>query len=91
MLLVALNAHVLYSEANKGLSDVGSIPLHVLLIRQLDKDVSADDLYKRFSQLGVIRRAWIIRDRESNASWGFGFIEFWDVNVSSIYCTIGQI
>lgn len=47
-----------------------------LYVGNLSYDISESDLFELFSQAGKVRNVEIARDRESEKSKGFGFVEF---------------
>ena len=47
-----------------------------LYVGNLSFDVSDADLEQAFSEYGEIASATVIKDRDSNRSKGFGFVEF---------------
>ena len=51
-----------------------------LYVGNLSQDVTDDDLKKAFEVYGSVKSAKVIRDRYSNESRGFGFVE---MNVKS--------
>ena len=46
-----------------------------LYIGNLDYNTTEDDLQKLFSEAGTVESASIIRDRQTDRSKGFGFVE----------------
>ena len=51
-----------------------------LYVGNLSQDVTDDDLKKAFEVYGAVKSATVIKDRYSNESRGFGFVE---MNVKS--------
>lgn len=49
-----------------------------LFVGNLSFGLTDEDLQKAFAEFGTVASARIIRDRESNRSKGFGFVEFED-------------
>ena len=46
-----------------------------LLVRNLDRSTTEEDLKVLFQEFGAIQSCTIVMDRDSGASKGFGFIE----------------
>jgi RNA recognition motif-containing protein len=46
-----------------------------LYVGNLSQDVTDDDLQKAFEVYGAVKSATVIKDRYSNESRGFGFVE----------------
>jgi hypothetical protein len=68
---------------NDGTGDVGDSPTQFLLVRNLDTMLQEEDIAKGLAKLESIpKRILLIRDRKTNVSWGFAFIEYQDVSVS---------
>ena len=44
--------------------------------------IRASQVYDTVSAIVPLRSARVVKDRLTNMSWGFGFLEFFDVNVS---------
>ena len=76
---------------NDGTRDIGSAPTPVLLLRSMEKSTTIDDIAEALRgadgqpNSGVVgmKRILLIRDRSTDASWGFAFIEMLDIDVSS--------
>lgn len=49
-----------------------------LFVGNLSFNLSDEDLEKAFAEFGEVTSARIIRDRETNRSKGFGFVEYED-------------
>ncbi|KAJ6264237.1 hypothetical protein Dda_0380 [Drechslerella dactyloides] len=69
--------------SNDGSKDAGEIPSQFLLIRELEPNVTEELLLKGAQKLSTdahaIKRILLIRDRKTNESWRFGFVEFSNV------------
>ena len=71
-------------ELNDGSKDIGSTFTQFLLIRKLDSQVTEEMVAKSVLKLKVpLKRVILIRDRISKRSWCFGFLEYYDSEVSS--------
>lgn len=69
---------------NDGSGDVGSSPSQFLLVRGLDTMMQEETIAKGMEKFDVEpKRIVLIRDRISNISWGFGFVEYQDASVCS--------
>jgi len=67
---------------NDGSGDVGDLPSQFLLFRNIDTMLQEEAIAMGLSGLGSQpKRILLIRDRKTNVSWGFGFVEFQDVSV----------
>ncbi|KAJ3092941.1 hypothetical protein HK102_000035 [Quaeritorhiza haematococci] len=67
----------------KASRDVGDIPVPLLVVRNLDALTTDDTLFRSFADMGPIKEVRIVRDRLSNLSWGFGFVELYDVQTAA--------
>ena len=62
---------------------MGDSPTQFLLARNLDTMLQEEVIAKGLAKLESIpKRVLLIRDRKTNVSWGFAFIEYQDVSVS---------
>ncbi|CAM0140067.1 hypothetical protein VKS41_005770 [Umbelopsis sp. WA50703] len=62
---------------NDGIRDISSALSPLLLVRGLDQLTTGDSLLDAFGQCDGLRRALMIRERLTQMSSGFAFIEFW--------------
>ncbi|KAI8581317.1 hypothetical protein K450DRAFT_232464 [Umbelopsis ramanniana AG] len=62
---------------NDGLRDISALPSHLLLIRGLDQLTTKDTILNIFADSVGFRRALLIRERLTQMSSGFAFLEFW--------------
>ena len=70
---------------NDGTGDVGDSPTQFLLVRNLDTMLQEEVIAKGLAKLESIpKRVLLIRDRKTNVSWGFAFVEYQDVSVSRL-------
>lgn len=53
-----------------------------LFVGKLSFDTSDDSLKQRFAEFGTVVSAVVIKDRGSNASKGFGFVEMEDAQAA---------
>ena len=68
---------------NDGSGDVGNSPSQFLLVRGLDTMMLEETIAKGLEKLEVeLKRILLIRDRNTNISWGFAFVEYQDASVS---------
>ena len=71
---------------NDGAEDVGNSPSQFLLVRGLDTMMQEETIAKGLEKLEVEpKRILLIRDRNTNISWGFAFVEYQDASVSSLF------
>ncbi len=64
-------------------------PTHILVVRSLPLDATEIDLSNLFAHMDGVREARLIRERGTQISRGFGFVEFASVEVDySIYHSI---
>ncbi|KAK6353278.1 hypothetical protein TWF696_005253 [Orbilia brochopaga] len=72
--------------SNDGSKDASETPSQFLLIRDLEPNVTEELLLKGAQKLSsdayAIKRILLIRDRKTNESWRFGFVEFSNVEES---------
>ena len=69
---------------NDGSGDVGDSPSQFLLVRNLDTMLQEETIAKGLARLeSEPKRVLLIRDRKTNVSWGFAFVEYRDVSVSN--------
>lgn len=62
---------------NDGTRDIGNVPCKLVLIRGLDQESTEYDVEYALKQANAKpKRVAIIRDREYELSFGFGFVEF---------------
>jgi hypothetical protein len=66
---------------NDGTRDIGSVPNNILLVRNLDPLSSEEAIYHAFSEVtssgtAAPLRVLLVRDRHTQISWGFAFVEF---------------
>ncbi|TIC24751.1 hypothetical protein E3Q12_01320 [Wallemia mellicola] len=62
---------------NDGTRDIGNVPCKLVLIRGLDQESTEYDVKYALKQANAKpKRVAIIRDRECDLSFGFGFVEF---------------
>ena len=70
---------------NDGSGDIGDTPTQFLLVRNLDTMLREETIATGMAKLEVIpKRVLLIKDRKTKVSWGFGFVEYQDVHVSSL-------
>ncbi|KAG9290100.1 hypothetical protein G9A89_010406 [Geosiphon pyriformis] len=70
---------------NDGSKDGSPYPHNVLLVRGLDPLTTEESLYSAicsYSPEGTLRRVLLIKDRASRISWGFAFLEYYDIQTS---------
>jgi RNA-binding protein 5/10 len=68
---------------NDGSGDVGNSPSQFLLVRGLDTMMQEDTIAQGLERLEVeLKRILLIRDRNTNISWGFAFVEYQDSSVN---------
>ncbi|KAJ3334199.1 hypothetical protein HDU76_006571 [Blyttiomyces sp. JEL0837] len=68
---------------NDGRNDIGDKPSNLLLAIGLDPVTSEETLYNAMMQLAPVKEVRIVKDRSTHLSWGFGFIEFPDVETAT--------
>ncbi|KAJ3051837.1 hypothetical protein HK097_007153 [Rhizophlyctis rosea] len=68
---------------NDGSRDIGDVASHILLVRELDVLTNEKTIYDTVSAIVPLRSARVVKDRMTNMSWGFGFLEFYDVNAAN--------
>lgn len=72
---------------NDGSGDVGDSPSQFLLVRGLDTMLEEETIASGMGKLeSEPKRVLLIRDRKTNVSWGFAFIEYQDVSVCFLSC-----
>jgi RNA-binding protein 5/10 len=68
---------------NDGSGDVGNSPSQFLLVRGLDTMMQEETIAQGLEKFEVdLKRILLIRDRNTNISWGFAFVEYQDSSVS---------
>jgi RNA recognition motif-containing protein len=67
---------------NDGLRDISSVSSQLLLVRGLDQLTSKDTILNIFSNCEGFRRVLLIRERLTQMSSSFAFVEFWKTSVS---------
>jgi RNA-binding protein 5/10 len=86
-------------QANDGTRDIGNTQAPVVLLRGLDFSSSPDMIAQGLrasagpGKEGAkgMNRVILIRDKYSNASWGFAFVEFVDVQVCCSFSDLGVV
>jgi hypothetical protein len=74
---------------NDGTGDIGDTPSQFLLVRNLDTLLQEETIANGLTKLEAEpKRVLLIRDRKTNVSWGFAFIEYQDVSVCSLVFVI---
>jgi RNA recognition motif-containing protein len=69
---------------NDGTGDIGDSPSQFLLVRGLDTMLQEETIAKGMAKLGSEpKRVLLIRDRKTQVSWGFAFVEYQDVSVTN--------
>jgi RNA recognition motif-containing protein len=67
---------------NDGSGDVGDSSSQFLLVRGLDTMLREEAIASGMARLdSEPKRVLLIRDRKTNVSWGFAFVEYQDVSV----------
>jgi RNA-binding protein 5/10 len=67
---------------NDGTRDIGDSPSQFLLVRGLDTMLQEESIAKGMAKLeSEPKRVLLIRDRKTQVSWGFAFVEYQDVSV----------
>lgn len=75
---------------NDGSRDAGTKPHFIILLRSLDPLCDEEAIWKSLSALKLSRkedimatpkRIWLVRDKNTRASWGFAFAEYVGVKV----------
>ncbi|KAG0149793.1 hypothetical protein CROQUDRAFT_653065 [Cronartium quercuum f. sp. fusiforme G11] len=79
------------SNINDGARDIGGTPTSILLLRGLDPISSEQEIAKHLQHIpdpsqtvhaDSIRKVMLIKDRLSNVSWGYAFVQFADVQIA---------
>ncbi|KAI8901674.1 hypothetical protein BC833DRAFT_576842, partial [Globomyces pollinis-pini] len=65
---------------NDGTTDIGSIPSNYLLFQGLDPLTTNEIIYETVSKIIEINTVRLVKDRSSNLSWGYAFIECKDID-----------
>ena len=74
---------------NDGSGDVGTSPSQFLLVRGLDTMMQEETIAKGLEKLKAEpKRILLIRDRNTNISWGFAFVEYQDASVFSLFVVV---
>jgi RNA-binding protein 5/10 len=73
---------------NDGIRDISSALSPLLLVRGLDQLTTGDSLLDAFGQCDGLRRVLMIRERLTQMSSGFAFIEFWKASVRFVKWTV---
>ncbi|KAI9138067.1 hypothetical protein BKA69DRAFT_1127685 [Paraphysoderma sedebokerense] len=76
---VSMTAPMTSSAVNDGTKDVGTMPCHLLVVRNVDPLTTEESIYNVFSGLSLVKQVRLIRDRMTNLSWGFAFVEYFDL------------
>ncbi|RLN10890.1 hypothetical protein BBO99_00004770 [Phytophthora kernoviae] len=58
------------------------VPSHVLMVRMLPPDIEEGELHVTFAEFEGVQDIRLIRDRATNLSRGFGFVEFCNVEIN---------
>lgn len=78
------------SNMNDGARDIGGTPTSILLLRGLDPISTEQEIAKHLQHIpdpsqtvlpDSVRKVMLIKDRLSNVSWGYAFVQFSDVQV----------
>ncbi|KAJ1561440.1 hypothetical protein HK405_003914, partial [Cladochytrium tenue] len=72
-----------FMAVNDGSKDVGSVPNSLLLVIGLDPLTTEGTLYDAMKAIAPVKEVRIVKDRVSDISWGFGFVEFADIETST--------
>ncbi|KAJ9082572.1 hypothetical protein DSO57_1003343 [Entomophthora muscae] len=75
------------ATVNTGETDIGFAPSHMILVRGLDTLTTEEELYDAVRSISEVCRIWLIKDRFSHVSCGFGFLEFPSQMVASGFIT----
>ncbi|KAI0244694.1 hypothetical protein L0F63_004453 [Massospora cicadina] len=70
---------------NVGEADIGFAPSHMILVRGLDTLTTEEELFDAVRSIAEVGRVWLVKDRFSRVSCGFGFLEFPDQAVAGSF------
>ncbi|KAI9323995.1 hypothetical protein BDR26DRAFT_828922, partial [Obelidium mucronatum] len=75
-------------EVNDGRKDVGTIPCNLLVALGLDTLTTEENLFTALQTFNTpITQVRLVKDRLNNQSYGFGFIEFVDIQTATYFMT----
>ena len=70
-------------KVNKGLRDIGSVPFHILLFRNVDSLTTENSIWQQTVLECSPSSIWLVRDRKTRTSLGHCFVQFESVELAN--------